>query len=257
MGLITSTGLYTPPASSGVHTVTATTSSQFANASVYVTNYPGTFTYHNDNLRTGQNANEIVLTLSKVNENQFGKLFSYSLDGIAFASPLYVANANIPGQGFHNIVYAATENDSVYAFDADGLTSNPLWHVSFLKSGVTTVPCGDTGECGDILDQIGITSTPVIDSASGTLYVVAATKERSSTWVQRLHALDITTGAEKFGGPVVLQGSVPGNGSGSSGGRVAFNPLRKTSGRRCFSAMGSCTLHLALTATHRHGMVGC
>ena len=82
--------------------------------------------------------------------SQFGKLYSYSLDGIAFASPLYVANVNIPGKGFHNVVYVATENDSVYAFDADGLSSSPLWQVSFLKSGVTTVPCADTGECGDI-----------------------------------------------------------------------------------------------------------
>ncbi|HEY7337758.1 MAG TPA: IPT/TIG domain-containing protein [Bryobacteraceae bacterium] len=227
VGTITSTGLYTPPNSIGVHTVTATASSQSASATVYVTNYPGTFTYHNDNLRTGQNTTETVLTTSNVNQSQFGKLFSYPLDGIAFASPLYVAHVNIPGQGFHNAVYVATENDSVYAFDADGLTASPLWRVNFLKSGVTTVPCGDTGECGDIPNQIGITSTPVIDSAGGTLYVVAATKEGSSTWVQRLHALDITTGAEKFGGPVVLQGSVPGTGSGASGGRVAFDPLRE------------------------------
>jgi hypothetical protein len=226
-GTITATGLYTPPASIGTHTVTATTSTQSASGTVYVTNYPGTFTYHNDNLRTGQNLSETVLTLSNVNQNQFGKLFSYPLDGIAFASPLYVANVNIPGQGYHNVVYVATENDSVYAFDADGLTTTPLWHVSFLGSGVTTVPCADTGECGDIPIQIGITSTPVIDQTSGTIYVVAATKEGASTWVQRLHGLDITTGAEKFGGPVVLQASLPGNGSGSSGGNVAFDPLRE------------------------------
>ncbi|MGO9896122.1 MAG: choice-of-anchor D domain-containing protein [Bryobacteraceae bacterium] len=227
-GTITTGGLYTPPASTGTHTVTATTSlSQSASATVYITNYPGTFTYHNDNLRTGQNLNETVLTLSNVNQSQFGKLLSYSIDGMAFASPLYVANVSIPGRGYHNVVYVATANDSVYAFDADGLSTTSLWHVSFLKSGVTTVPCADTGECGDILTQIGITSTPVIDQTSGTLYVVAATKEGASTWVQRLHALDITTGAEKFGGPVVLQASVPGTGSGSSGGNVAFDPLRE------------------------------
>ena len=164
---------------------------------------------------------------SNVNQNQFGKLFSYPIDGMAFASPLYVANVSISGQGYHNVVYVATENDSVYAFDADGLSTTPLWHVSFLKSGVTTIPCADTGECGDILTQIGITSTPVIDQTGGTIYVVAATKEGTSTWVQRLHALDITTGAEKFGGPVVLQASLPGTGSGSSGGNVAFDPLRE------------------------------
>ena len=94
--------------------------------------------------------NETVLTPTNVNQTQFGKLFSYPLDGIAFASPLYVANVNIPGQGFHNVVYVATEHDSVYAFDADGLSTTPLWQVSFLKSGVTTVPCGDIGDCGDI-----------------------------------------------------------------------------------------------------------
>ena len=217
-GTITTAGLYTPPGSVGSHIVTATTNQQqSANATVYVSNYAGTFTYHNDNLRTGQNSNETVLTPANVNPAQFGKLFSYSLDGIAFASPLYVANVSIPGKGFHNVVYVATENDTVYAFDADGLSNTPLWQVSFLKSGVTPVPCADIGECGDIPTQIGITGTPVIDQASGTIYVVAKTKE-GTNYVQRLHALDITTGAEKFGGPVVLAASVPGTGSGSSGG---------------------------------------
>jgi hypothetical protein len=226
-GTITTAGLYTPPATVGTHVVTASTgSSQSANATVYVSNYPGTFTYHNDNLRTGQNLNETVLNATNVNSAQFGKLFSYSLDGIAFASPLYVANVTIPNKGFHNVVYVATENDSVYAFDADGRSSTPIWHVSFLQSGVTTVPCGDTGECGDIPNQIGITSTPVIDQSTGTLYVVAKTKE-GTQYVQRLHALDITTGTEKFGGPVVLQGSVPGTGDGASGGSVPFDPLRE------------------------------
>jgi hypothetical protein len=228
-GTITTNGLYTPPGSVGTHVVTATTAQQqTANATVYVSNYVGTFTYHNDNLRTGQNNNETVLTSANVNHAQFGKLFSYSLDGIAFASPLYVANVSIPGKGSHNAVYVATENDSVYALDADGLSNTPLWHVSFLGSGrVTTVPCGDTGECGDIPTEIGITGTPVIDQATGTLYVVAKTKENGANYVQRLHALDITTGAEKFGGPVVLAGSVRGNGSGSSGGKVPFDPLRE------------------------------
>jgi hypothetical protein len=226
-GAITAGGLYTPPATTGTHTVTATTgSSQSASATVHITNYAGTFTYHNDNLRTGQNLNETVLALANVNQSQFGKLFSYPLDGIAFASPLYVANVSIPGQGLHNVVYVATENNSVYGFDADGLSTTPLWHVSFLKSGVTPVPCSDTGECGDIPTQIGITSTPAIDQSTGTMYVVAATKE-SGSYVQRLHALDISTGAEKFGGPVVLKASVTGNGSGASGGKVPFDSLRE------------------------------
>jgi hypothetical protein len=205
--------------------VTATLpDSESASATVYITNYPGTFTYHNDNLRTGQNVSETVLTPANVNSTQFGKLYSFPLDGIPFASPLYVANVTISG-AVHNVVYVATEHDSVYAFDADGLSNNPLWKKSFLKGGVTTVPCADIGGCGDIAVEVGITSTPVIDQSTGTLYVVAKTKEGVNTYVQRLHALDITTGAEKFGGPVVIQGSVPGAGDGSSGGTVAFNPL--------------------------------
>jgi len=227
-GTISPTGLYTPPATSGTHTVTATTSSQqSASATVYITNYPGTFTYHNDNLRTGQNLSETVLTLNNVNKNQFGKLATYALDGMAFASPLYVASVNIPGQGYHNVVYVATEHDSVYAFDADGLSSTPLWRANFLSSGVTSVPCADVGGCGDILNEVGITGTPVIDQTTGTLYVVAATKEGSNTWVQRLHALDITSGAEKFGGPVVIQAAVPGTGEGSTGNSVPFDSLHE------------------------------
>jgi chitodextrinase len=227
-GTITSSGLYTPPTTPGTHIVTATTTdlSQSSSATVYITNYPGTFTHHNDNLRTGWNSNETVLTPGNVNQAQFGKLYSYAMDGIAFASPLYVANVSIPGHGFHNVVYVATEHNSVYAWDADGLSSSPLWQVSFLGSSITTVPCGDTGECGDIPNEIGITGTPVIDHASGTLYVVAKTKE-GVNYVQRLHALDITTGAEKFGGPVAIQASVPGSGEGSQGGQLPFDPLRE------------------------------
>jgi hypothetical protein len=233
VGTITATGLYTPPATVGTHTITASTAqSQSANATVYVTNYPGTFTYHNDNARTGANLDELALTPADVNQSSFGKLFSYPLDGLTFASPLYDANVNIPGQGYHNVVYVATEHDSVYAFDADGLSSTPLWHDSFINpaAGITTVPAADTGETGDIPNEIGITSTPVIDPSTGTLYVVAATKVVSggtTTYVQELHALDIATGAEKFGGPVTIQASVPGTGDGSQGGTLTFNSLHE------------------------------
>jgi hypothetical protein len=193
---------------------------------VYVTNNPGAFTYHNDKLRTGQYLNESVLTPANVNQAQFGKLLSYPVDGIAHASPLYVANVNIPSQGFHNVVYVATEHDSVYAFDAEGLSSGPLWKVSFLGPGVTSVPASDTGEASDIPGEVGVTGTPVIDAASGTLYVVAKTKE-GTNYFQRLHALDIATGAEKFGGPVVIQASVTGTGSGSQAGQVPFYALHQ------------------------------
>src|SRR5205823_10538783 len=166
---------------------------------------------------------------SNVKSSTFGKLFSYPLDGLTLASPLYAQNANIPGQGLHNIVIVATEHDSVYAFDADGRSSSPLWHVNFTNpaAGVTTVPAADTGETGDIPNEIGITGTPVIDPSTGTLYVVAKTKEVSgstTSYVQRLHALDLTTGADKTS-PVVIQASVPGTGNGSSGGTLTFNSL--------------------------------
>ena len=164
---------------------------------MYIVNYSGTFTRDVDSMRTGLNPNETVLTPANVNVSTFGKLYSYSLDGEADASPLYVANLNIPRQGFHNVVFVATERDSVYAFDADGLQSAPLWQDSFINpaAGITTVPDSDEGSCGPICDirpEIGITGSPVIDPASNTLYVVAKTKEVSNgntNYVDRLHAL--------------------------------------------------------------------
>src|SRR5262249_42154893 len=130
VGTITAGGLYTPPSTVGTHTVTGTSGAQTGNATVYVTNDAGTLEYHNDNMRTGQDLNETVLTPSNVNSSTFGKRFSYPLDGLTLASPLYAQNVNIPGQGFHNVVIVATEHDSVYAFDADGRSSSPLWHVN-------------------------------------------------------------------------------------------------------------------------------
>ncbi len=231
-GTITTGGLYAPPSTAGTHTVTATAQAGSASATVYVSTYKGTVTRDIDNMRTGLNASETVLTPANVNASQFGKLFSYSIDGVSDASPLYVANVNVPAKGLRNVVYVATEHDSVYAFDADGSQSTPLWHVSFIDPahGITTVPPSDTGECCDIAPEIGITGSPVIDPATNTLYVVAKTKEVSggtTTYVHRLHALDITTGSEKLGGPVVIQASVAGNGDGSAGGRIPFTSLRE------------------------------
>jgi fibronectin type 3 domain-containing protein len=229
-GTVTATGLYTPPAARGAHTVTVATTdgTKSATAAIFVTNHAGVFTHHNDNQRTGQNLAETVLTPLNVNAAAFGKLASYTIDGIAHAAPLYAANVNIPGLGLRNVVYVATEHDSVYAFDADATGGSPLWKVSFINpaAGITTVPNGDVGECCDITPEIGITGTPVIDPATGTLYVVVKTKE-SGAYFQRLHALDIATGAEKLGGPILIQASVPGSGSGSSNGTVAFNQLRE------------------------------
>lgn len=172
-------------------------------------------TYQYDTSRAGENLAETVLTPGNVNAAQFGKLFSNPVDGYVYAQPLYVPQVNIPGKGLHNVVYVATEHDSVYAFDADG-SGAALWHVSFLDSSgaVITVPYQDTG-CGQIVPEIGITGTPVIDPQSGTMYLVAMTKE-SGNYVHRLHALDIGTGQERSGSPVVIQASVPGTGEGGT-----------------------------------------
>jgi hypothetical protein len=180
-----------------------------------------------DNARTGANLNETTLTPQNVNVARFGKLFSLKADGDIYAQPLYLPGVEIPGKGKHNVVFVATEHDSVYAFDADGQPSTPLWQVNFLNkdAGVTAVPDRDV-RCPFIRPEIGITPTPVIDISTGTLYVLARTKE-SARYVQRLHALAITTGAEKFGGPVEIKASVKGRGAGGSNGQIEFDPLRE------------------------------
>lgn len=178
-------------------------------------------TQHNDNNRTGANTSETQLNTSNVNVNAFGKLFSRAVDGQIYAQPLYVPNVRIPTQGTHNVVYIATEHNSVYAFDADiPAASPPLWQVSL----GTSVLSSNFGIGGDLIPEFGITGTPAINAQTGTLYVVAETYENGAA-VDRLHALDITTGAEKFGGPVVIQGSVLGTGTDSVGGTVTFNPM--------------------------------
>jgi len=185
-------------------------------------------TYQYDNSRASSNPNEFVLTPANVNANGFGQLFFQPVDGAVYGQPLYLEGVNIPGKGFHNVVYVVTEHDSAYAFDADdnvGVDAAPLWQVSFLSSAnVTTVPYTDVN-CNQISPEIGITSTPVIDAASGTMYVVAMTKETEGgaiSYVHRLHALDLTSGAEKPGSPVVVEASVPGTGDGGT--TVVFEP---------------------------------
>jgi hypothetical protein len=183
-----------------------------------------------DNARTGANVNETTLTPGNVNPQQFGKLFTMKVDGDVYAQPLFLAGVQVPGKGRHDLVFIATEHDSVYAFDAYGNPSAPLWQVSFLKDGATTVSSGDAG-CPFIQPEVGITSTPVIDARSGTLYVLARTKQyhllSHTEFHQELHALAVTNGVEKFGGPVEIEASVPGRGTGSAGGVVAFHPLRE------------------------------
>jgi len=183
-------------------------------------------TYHNDNLRTGQNLSETKLTTANVNAQQFGKRVTYSVDGQVYAQPLFVPNVSIDGVS-HNVVYVATENDSVYAFDADEKTNvTPLWQASFInpEAGVTPVPAGDVYQKygnQDINPQIGITGTPVIDRNTGTLYVVTMTKENDQ-YVQRLHAIDISTGKDKQN-PTEIEASLPGTGYNNVNGVVSFN----------------------------------
>ena len=182
-------------------------------------------THHNDNSRTGQNLSEPVLNTSNVNVNTFGKLFSRAVDGQIYAQPLYVPNLPVAGTT-RNVVYVATENDSVYAFDADDPTaSSPLWYVNF----GTPVPSTDVApDCADITPQVGITSTPVIDTSSSTFYVVAKTKNTSdNSYHFNIHALDLITGTEKFGGPTEITAQVPGTGVDSVGGTVTFDPLQQ------------------------------
>jgi len=178
-------------------------------------------TTHNDNARTGANTQETILTPANVNSTKFGKLFSVAVDGYVYAQPLYLSGVTING-GTHNVLYVATEHDSLYALDAN--TGAILWQVSFINPAnlVTTVSTADVN-CTDIQPEIGITATPVIETTTHTIYVLARTKENGSLF-QRLHAIDTITGAEKFGGPVVIHASVAGTGDGSNGGTLLFDP---------------------------------
>jgi hypothetical protein len=189
--------------------------------------YTGQYLYRNDNFRTGQNLAETVLTPSSVNASKFGLQFTDKIDGYAYAEPLYVPAVAIPGDGAHNVVYVATENDSVYAFDADA-PGPPLWHSSFINPEanppITAVPATDIG-CGDLVPIIGITATPVIDSTTGTMYVVSKEKLGPGSYRQRLHALDITTGLERSKSPVTITAAAPGTASDGNGTTVPFNPL--------------------------------
>jgi outer membrane protein assembly factor BamB len=179
-------------------------------------------TFHNDNARTGQNLTETMLSPATVNASAFGKVGVFPTDGKVDAQPLLLSGVPIAGQGTHNIVYVATEHDSVYAFDSD--SGAVLWRVSTLGAG--EVP-SDGRNCSQVVPEIGITSTPVIDPSRGphgAIYVVAMSKNGSGTYIQRLHALDAATGAELFGGPTTVQASVAGTGAGSAGGTLAFDP---------------------------------
>jgi hypothetical protein len=179
-------------------------------------------TYHQDAARTGQNLTETFLTPANVNSATFGKTRFFTTDGKVDAQPLFLSGVLIPGAGLRDVLYVASEHDTVYAFDAkSGAT---FWQVSLLGSGETT---SDTRGCSQVTPEIGITSTPVIDRSrgpNGIVYVVAMSKTAAGAYVQRLHALDAALGTEMLGGPKTVQASYPGTGAGSSGGFVNFDP---------------------------------
>jgi hypothetical protein len=223
-GTISSSGNYTAPNALGAHTITAANpqgSSLTATASLTVINVSSSavLTYHNDDARDGTFTEETTLMPSNASSSSFGKLFSYPVDGQIYAQPLYLPQVNVGG-GTHDVVFVATENDSVYAFDASGSPSTPLW----TKSLGTAVPHND--QYG-IYPELGITSTPVIDITTGTLYVVS----ESTDGPFNLHALDVSTGAEKFGGPVLVTGSVSGTGMDSVNGMITLESS-------CYQRMG-------------------
>jgi hypothetical protein len=230
--------LQVTPAQNTTYDFTATANGRSATASVMVAVLPGpgpsptptptpmpsptpqgnanVLTWHMDNARTGLNSNETLLTPANVNTSGFGKLFSYVVDGYLYAQPLYVSNLTIGGAA-HNVVFAATENETVYAFDADNFgNGSPLWQASLLQAGEAPLPGGNP------LPLQALTSTPVIDLATNTMYTVTAQHLAGKADFFRLHALDITTGKEKTASPIVIDAAVPGTNSHSTNGVVSL-----------------------------------
>ena len=175
-------------------------------------------TQHNDNARSGLNSNETRLTPANVRVSKFGKLFTQSVDGIIVGQPLYASNVLMNDGQVHNVVYVATQHNTVYAFDADSKNVSPLWSVS-LNGGGSSDPIADYGCTATHYTEIGIMGTPVIDPGKTTLYVVAKTLNNAVRNFS-LHALDITTGSERLGGPVIIAGTAQ-----SSNGSGTFNPI--------------------------------
>jgi chitodextrinase len=214
-GTISASGLFTPSTSTtpGSHTVIAASvadSAVTASVSIAVTDLPGVFTHHYDPQRTGQNLKEYALSPSTLSSSTFGVLFSCSVNengsvpGYVYAQPLYVASLMMSDGKNHNVVFVATESDFVYAFDADANPCQQLWKTTMLLSGETTVPDSDTGETGDLVPEIGVTSTPVIDPSTNTIYVCAKSKDSSGNYHHRLHSLSLITGTENSNSPAEI-----------------------------------------------------
>ena len=256
VGTISASGLYTPPAAAGTHTIVATStadSTKSATASIAVTDLAGVFTYHNDLARDGANTQEWALTPATVNTTKFGKRFACAVDGAAYTQPLWVPALNVGGT-VRNVIFVATQHDSVYAFDADVSPCVTLWQAKLLDAvhgafaGETPVPTLDVGSPNhyqDIRPEIGITGTPVIDPATSTLYVVSKSEDLTSVFHQRIHALDLLTGNEKFTGPKPISISIPGAGDPNcpSTGTVSFNP--KTQHQRSALSLANGVVYIA------------
>ncbi len=187
-------------------------------------------TYHNDNSRSGANSHETILTPANVKMNTFGKKATFAVQGFVYAQPLYLPNLSINGTS-HNVVFIATEHDQLYAFDVN--SGQQLWRANYLASSnpsiqISSVSSNDVN-CEDLVPEIGITATPVIDASTKTMYLITKTKEyntftRTTTFYQTLHAVDVTTGKDKV--PYKrIAATAPGNGNGSVGGILTFDPL--------------------------------
>jgi hypothetical protein len=256
--------LYTAPGIAGVYDVKATSvndDSTTASVSVAVTDLPGVTTYHNDLYRDGVNTYEYALSTATVTPATFGKLFSCSVDGAVYAQPLWVPNLTI-SSAKHNVIFVATQHDSLYAFDADsnGSPCAPLWKASLIDAahggitGETSVFYSDfNGLIGDgsgeISPEIGVTGTPVIDPATNTLYVVSKSVIAAGpSFYQRLHAIDLVTGSEKFAGPVAIAATYPGSGDGTA--TTTFNAAQQN--QRPGLALANGTVYIAWASHEDH-----
>jgi hypothetical protein len=222
----TSTATYTPGTAAGSRTIAATSGPDSGTATLGVTDLAGVYTYHNDLSRDGANTQEYALTPSNVNAAGFGKLASCSVDGAIYGQPMWAANLTVNG-GTHNVVYVATQHDSLYAFDADSSSCVQLWKANLVDTahggatGETSVPYTLLGNAsGDVKPEVGVTSTPVIDPSTGSIYVVSKSMD-STNYYQRVHAIDLATGNEKTGSPMTVAATAAGNGDGGT--TVTFN----------------------------------
>jgi hypothetical protein len=206
-------------------------------------------TFHNDAARTGLNSSETILMPGNVNFSTFGKIFLSQLDGRVDAQPLYVGGVSLSSLGTHNVLLVATENDSVYALDADD--GSTLWHATTLQPG--EIPA-DAEHCSRLVPEVGITSTPAINlqTSPPAIYLVAMSKDSSGNYHQRLHALDLTTGHELAGGPAEIQAKYPGTGDNSRGGYVIFDPAQYAARAGLLLGSGGSTVYIAWTSHCDH-----